>query len=62
MMPAMASLPKPRRSARGCLEQLQAALPHLKIKATSSARQLYARYVAGESTWVDVRQALNAAA
>jgi len=43
------------------LEQLQAALPSLKTKATTYARQLYARYVAGELTWADVHQALNAA-
>ena len=43
------------------LEQLQTALPSLKTKATAYARQLYARYVAGELTWADVRQALNAA-
>ncbi len=30
------------------LEQLQAVLPSLKTKATAYARQLYARYVAGE--------------
>ena len=30
------------------LEQLQAALPSLETKATAYARQLYARYVAGE--------------
>ena len=50
----------PAQRAR-VLEQLQAALPGLKTKATTHARQLYARYVAGELTWADVRQALNAA-
>ena len=43
------------------LEQLQAALPSLKTKAMAYARQPYARYVAGELTWADVRQVLNAA-
>lgn len=43
------------------LQQLQATLPSLKTKATVYAQQLYARYVAGELTWADVRQALNAA-
>jgi hypothetical protein len=43
------------------LEQLQDALPYLKTKATPSTRLLYARYVAGELSWADVRQALNAA-
>ena len=42
------------------LEQLQATLPGLKTKATAYARELYARYVAGELSWADVRQALNA--
>jgi hypothetical protein len=32
----------------------------LKTKATLSARALYARYVAGELSWADVRQALDA--
>ena len=50
----------PAQRAR-VLEQLQATLPSLKTKATAYARQLYARYVAGELTWADVRQALNAA-
>jgi hypothetical protein len=44
----------------GVLEQLKAALPYLKTNATPSARQLYARYVAGELSWAGVRQALNA--
>lgn len=48
----------PTQRAR-VLEQLQATLPNLKTKATANDRQLYARYVAGELTWVDVRQALD---
>ncbi|WP_310395415.1 hypothetical protein [Hymenobacter sp.] len=43
------------------LAQLQATVPRLKTKATAYARQLYDRYVAGELTWVDVRQALDSA-
>ena len=44
------------------LGQMQAAvLPHLKTKAPTAARQLCARYIAGELSWGDVRQALNAA-
>ena len=42
------------------LEQLQVALPGLRTKATAYARQLYARYVAGELSWADVRQTLDA--
>jgi hypothetical protein len=41
------------------LEQLQAVNPRLKTKATAYARQLYARYIAGELTWADVRQTLD---
>ena len=33
----------------------------LKTKATAYTRQQYARYVAGELTWADMHQALNAA-
>lgn len=43
------------------LKQLQAVNPSLKTKATAYAHQLYDRYVAGELTWADVRQALDAA-
>ncbi|MET4076574.1 hypothetical protein [Hymenobacter sp. UYCo722] len=50
----------PAQRAR-VLEQLQVALPYLKTKATLSARQLYARYVAGELSWADVRLSLDAA-
>lgn len=44
------------------LQQLQDTIPVLKTKATPGAQQLYARYVAGELSWTDVRQALNTAA
>ena len=43
------------------LAQLQAVNPSLRTKATGYALQLYARYVAGEMSWADVRQELNAA-
>ena len=43
------------------LQQMQATFPRLKTKATSYACQLYARYVAGELSWLQVRQALDAA-
>ena len=43
------------------LEQLQAIVTDLKNPATTANQQLYARYVAGELTWADVHQALNAA-
>ncbi|TPG65521.1 hypothetical protein [Hymenobacter nivis] len=44
------------------LQQMQAVIPSLKAKATVHARQLYQRYVAGELSWGEVRQALDAAA
>ena len=50
----------PAQRAR-VLAQMQAVLPGLKTKVPPSARLLYARYVAGELSWPDVRQALNAA-
>ena len=43
------------------LRQLQAVHPRLKTRATAYAEQLYARYVAGELTWYDVRQLLDRA-
>ena len=43
------------------LRQLQDVNPSLKTKATAYARQLYARYVAGELGWPEVRQALDLA-
>ena len=43
------------------LAQMQIVLPRLKTKATAYAQQLYARYVAGDLTWLEVHQALEAA-
>jgi len=43
------------------LQRMQEVMPSLKTKATAHARQLYAQYIAGELSWVQVRQALNAA-
>ena len=43
------------------LAQMQSVIPSLKTKATAYAKQLYARYVAGEISWPQVRQALNTA-
>ena len=43
------------------LRQLQATHPTLKTRATAYARQLYARYVAGELSWLRVRELLDAA-
>ena len=43
------------------LEQMQEVIPALKTKATAYARQVYARYVAGELSWPEVRQAIDAA-
>jgi hypothetical protein len=42
------------------LRQMQATFPNLKAKATTYATQLYDRYVAGELSWLQVRQALDA--
>ena len=41
------------------LQQLQAVYPRLKTNATADAQQLYARYVAGELAWLEVRLALD---
>lgn len=43
------------------LQQMQAVIPSLRTKATAHAQQLYQRYVAGELSWGEMRQALNAA-
>lgn len=43
------------------LEQMQRVIPGLKTKATAYAQQLYARYIAGELSWSQVRQAIDAA-
>jgi hypothetical protein len=44
------------------LEQMQEVIPSLKTKATAYAKQQYARYVAGELNWSQVRQAIDTAA
>lgn len=41
------------------LTQMQTVIPSLK-KTTAYAQQLYARYVAGDLSWPEVRQALDA--
>lgn len=41
------------------LAQMQTVIPGLKAKAPPHAQQLYQRYVAGELSWVEVRQALD---
>jgi len=43
------------------LAQMQRVIPSLKTKCTAYAQQLYARYVAGELSWTQVREALDAA-
>ncbi|AMJ64148.1 hypothetical protein [Hymenobacter sp. PAMC 26628] len=43
------------------LEQMQTVIPSLKAKAPPHAQQLYRRYVAGELSWGEVRQALDGA-
>ena len=42
------------------LRRLQDTIPGLRTKATLYARRLYVRYVAGELSWTEVRQALDA--
>jgi len=44
------------------LQQMQTTFPKLKTKATTYASQLYDRYIAGELSWLQVRQALDATA
>ena len=43
------------------LRQMQDVIPSLKTKATAYARQLYTQYIAGELSWPQVRQAIDAA-
>ncbi|WP_019948472.1 hypothetical protein [Hymenobacter aerophilus] len=44
---------------RFVLLRLLDAIPSLRTRATPYARQLYNRYVEGEMSWHEVRQALN---
>lgn len=39
------------------LAQMQRLFPHLKTKASPYVQQLYARYVAGELSWLQVKEA-----
>jgi len=39
---------------------MQAVIPSLKAKATAYACHLYSQYVAGELSWLQMRQALDA--
>jgi hypothetical protein len=41
------------------LKQMLAVFPHLQAKASMCASPLFARYIAGEITWDEVRQALD---
>ena len=50
----------PEQRAR-VLQQMHHMLPSLKKQATAYAKQLYARYVAGELSWLEVSQARDAA-
>lgn len=43
------------------LRQLQSVNPSLKTKATAYAQELYSRYVAGELSWLRVRELLDLA-
>ena len=44
------------------LRQLQLVNPSLRTKATAYAQELYARYIAGELSWLRVRELLDKAA
>ena len=44
------------------LQQLQSVNPSLKTKASAYAQELYGRYVAGELSWLRVRELLDLAA
>jgi len=43
------------------LRQLQDVIPALQRNVTPDIHQLYARYIAGELSWLEVRQAIDAA-
>lgn len=51
-----AQTPQQRASV---LAQLQVVYPRLRTHATAQALTLYERYVAGELSWPQVRQALD---
>jgi hypothetical protein len=42
------------------IEQMQRMIPSLKKESTPYTQELYARYVAGELSWTEVRQAREA--
>ena len=42
------------------LAQMQDMLPHLKKKVTPAVQNLYDQYIAGELSWVEMREALDA--
>jgi hypothetical protein len=42
--------------------QMHQAIPSLKKQLTAPARALYARYIAGELSWQQMRQAMEAGA
>jgi len=44
------------------LNQMQEAIPTLKRRLNAHVRQLHARYVAGELSWTQMRQAMESAA
>ncbi|QKG56897.1 hypothetical protein GKZ68_09820 [Hymenobacter sp. BRD128] len=60
--PAFGPAAQTREQRARVLQQMQATFPRLKTKASAYARQLYERYVAGELSWLQVRQALDIAA
>jgi hypothetical protein len=43
------------------LTQMRDAVPSLKTKTTAFSQQLFARYVAGELSWLEVHEALQTA-
>ena len=58
--PLFGPVAQTREQRARILQQMQVTFPSLKTKATSYACQLYERYVAGELSWLQVRQALDA--
>lgn len=41
------------------LTQMRDAVPSLKVRPTAFGQQLFARYVAGELSWLEVHAALH---
>lgn len=44
----------------GVVKRMQQAIPSLKKQVNAQASALYAHYVAGEMSWQEIRQAMEA--